>query len=172
VIHLRRTIGSPTPTDIYGDITSATTQDMWRSVSTDAKILQLAITPLDGTSATQTFSPFADHGAKYEGGATGDTIPAVSALVKATTSARGRSHRGRVYLPFTTEEINTNGQFASSPFAVSLTGWTNWISNLLSTDSKMVVASYKLATASDVQHTVPEPTLATQRRRQGRLRGA
>jgi hypothetical protein len=150
---------------------------MWGMVSSQWAVDHVAITPLDGTSATQSFIPGTP--AHWVGGTGGDFVPAVSGLMKLTTLARGRAHRGRLYLPPPAEAQISNGVFVDGTPGTSTTGWTAFQAALLvdpDTPCQVVVASYDRkhggagAGAGTVTAFLGETACATQRRRQGRLR--
>jgi hypothetical protein len=173
VIHITDPTGLFDATAVEEAIEDAAGTGMWAAVSSGAVVTDIAITPLDGVSATQHFTPSDE--ATFTGGSSGDFVPAVSVLVKLSTSLRGRSHRGRVFLPFITEGNISNGALSSTPQATMQTGWESFKSNLDSDPDgpfHLVVASYKLATTHVLSSINVEGMTATQRRRQGRLRSS
>jgi hypothetical protein len=134
-------------------------------------IQSVDITPLNGTSPTQTFVAFDDN-AQWTGEASGEFVPALSALVKLQSAVRGRSHQGRLFLPFVGESKNNDGALTGTT-AADMTGeWDNFANDLVGSDFAIVVASYKLETASQAVNIAVEPLLATQRRRQTRRRNS
>jgi hypothetical protein len=106
----------------------------------------------------------------WQGGASGDYTPALSAIVKLSTLLRGRSHRGRIYTPLVSEAAATGGFINVATVAVMGAAWATTLTNLNADGWPLQVASYKLATATSVQSTFVESAAGTQRRRQGRLR--
>jgi len=127
-------------------------------------VFQVDVTPLDGsgvTLPTPTGSP-----AKWTGtGTGGDILPTSCLLMKLNTAQRGRSHRGRIYLPF----LNTNnvgdGKIGSSIQASVTTAWVAYKTALASAGAPLQVASYVLASSADVVAIAAETYEATQRRR-------
>jgi hypothetical protein len=147
--------------------------NMFEATGDAAQVFDVAITPLDGSSATQHFAPATP--ANWTGLITGDFSPASCALIHLGTSLRGRSHRGRIFLPFVGETAMSNGSLTSPHPGDITTAWQTFQSNLASdpqNPADLVVASYKLASDRIVGTIVCESVLATQRRRQGRLRSA
>lgn len=172
VIHIRANFADPTPTLVMGALDSSARADMWDSATLSSAITDVAITPLDGVSATEHFTPATP--AHWKGEQSGDFIPQVAVVVKLTTGERGRSHRGRVFVPFTCETVAANGSLGSSVQAAMLTAWENFQGNLeaYTHPCQLDVASYKEANSLLVTGFFVEGVLGTQRRRQGRLRGA
>ena len=173
VIHIHAP-GSGGGTDpIFEVLEDAVHVDQWVTAAVSASITTISITPLDGISATHDYTPSVP--ASWTGGQAGEYSPATSVLVKLTTADRGRSNRGRVYLPFTAEQVMSDGVLTAGPQAAAQTAWDAFSAALTAdptTPSSFVVASYKLARDLAVTTINVEGILATQRRRQGRLRGA
>lgn len=134
----------------------------WKNLSpTTAGIETISYTPLDGTSATQVFQHTL---AGLDGG---DPLPAsVSLVATLRTLTRGRSYRGRVYTGPFSETSNTAGApVATVPPKVA--GQLNWLrgTGLTATGLSLVVASYKVPTATDVASVTCDSRWDTQRRR-------
>jgi hypothetical protein len=153
------------------------TSGMWDSVISGASIVTVDITPLDGTSATQSFTT--GGGAAWSGSSGGEMIPQVAVLVKLQTSLRGRSNRGRVFLPMTAETAAGAGFVAGGEDVTITNAWTTFANALpadATTPADLVIASYDRrhagagAHATNVTAITCELALATQRRRQTRLR--
>jgi hypothetical protein len=172
VMHFRDVAGGNTASDLMTALDAHVTANMWLAVFTGAVVTDVAITPLDGTSATDHFQPATPSHWTGQNGA--DFVPAGSAILKLATTKRGRSHRGRVFLPFLPESSQTKGVLDSTQEAATTTNWTTFLHALEGATPAWdwVVASYKLATADAVVVVSCEPMIATQRRRQGRLRTA
>lgn len=173
VIHIRTHAAGPDASAIFELLQDTVTSNMWASVGSGGAIQQVDIIPLDGVTATESF---ATGGAGiWAGGGVGEVLPAVAAMVKLGTGLRGRSHRGRVFVPFTSEAGVTAGILNAGTAALMQTDWTAFLLALsadATTPSDLVVASYKLSSAAAVTGLLVESALGTQRRRQGRLRGA
>ena len=95
-------------------------------------------TPLDGTSASTTIT-VAGVGAQTAG----QSLPGeVSEVVTLRTLVRGRSYRGRVFLPpWYQAERTTNGVILASGIASTITQW-------LGVQTALVAAGYTLGVAS------------------------
>lgn len=167
VIHVRYHGGSAA---LVGDIwASHHPDDLYGTVINGARFDSLSITPLDGASATTLF-PLSGSASQFAGTASGDPIPQVAGMVKLTTGLRGRSFRGRLFLPFTGEAVVDAGFVASGTVASMQTAWDTWMANVIAAGAELVVASYKLAVATSVESIFVETATGTQRRRQQRNR--
>jgi len=166
VIHVR--LGGSISDDVYNLLNTSVAADMWRSVSSEFKINTVDITPLDGTTATSTY---ATAGAtQWSGHGSAAWVAACSAIVKWPTLTRGRSYQGRTFLPFTGESQINDSALVSTDRAAMQTAWDTFRDDIVTGGGSIVVASYGLSVATDVELPVVETSLATQRRRQDRLR--
>lgn len=173
VMHIETTASGKTPLQVFTCLDAHVTAAMWAPVQSACFVDSVAITPLDGISATQVFGTGAGPPAKWSGGTTGDFLPAAAVLIKLTTAHRGRSFRGRVFLPFIGEGATSNG-FINSTTANNLsTAWAAFDAAMTAdatTPQALMVASYKLAQANPIAALGAEAALGTQRRRQSRNR--
>src|ERR1041384_2513624 len=110
VLNVHTNASGKTAQQVYTCLDAHVTASMWGFVSTGASVITVDILPLDGSSATQSFST--GGVAKWTGTATGETIPQVAEIIKLQTGIRGPSHRGRIYLPFITAAEQGNGGFS------------------------------------------------------------
>lgn len=173
VIHIRATSTGVTPGGVMSGLEGSVTANMWASVWSAVGINTVNIIPLDGTSATSTFTT--SGGAKWSGAVAGEGTPQVAALIKLGTGLRGRNHRGRVYLPYTAEGANGGG-ILIAPYQANLqTGWSTFQTNLNALGPvplELGVASYMRdhgGTGASFQKATAitaELYTATQRRRQ------
>lgn len=173
VMHIHTNTSGKVPLDVMENLDDNAGSNLWLSVSSTAVVKEIQITPLDGVSATVGFAPATP--ASWTGGQSGDFSPATAVLVKLTTAHRGRTARGRLFLPYTGESAMSDGNLDSGIQSSMQTEWTAFngaIASDADTPMSIVVASYKLATIENVTSFFVEPVLATQRRRQGRLRSA
>lgn len=162
VIHVHKS-GSDAAT-IAAAIDGSVVTNMWAGLGTHAYVSQLNITPLDGTGVTFPYST--GHPAKWTGSITSNqVIPQACIVVKLLTAKRGRSYRGRLYLPWCEEQTNTNGIMDSSTKPTMNTAWVAFHTALTAAGVDWVVASYKLATQEPVIAVAVENSLGTQRRR-------
>lgn len=165
VMHFRA--GTVTAAELATYLDGIVSAGMWNQTVTTVGVTQLDITPLDGTSATYTFAT--GRPAKWSGAiSAGDIIPAGAAIVKLQTAKRGRSYRGRVYLPFVAEGANDSGTLHSTDVDALQSAWSAFLTTTESGDVAWVVASYVHATAEDIIAVTAEAELGTQRRRQRR----
>lgn len=171
VVHVSTDTVGKTPLEVFTCLDAHVTAGMWGNATTDSAVVDVAITPLDGTTATADFPT--GGVAKWSGVNGGEFVPQVAIIVKLATPTRGRSHRGRLFLPFTSEGSIARGSFDGAIAASMTTAWNAFalaIDTDATTPMNLVVASYKLASASAVDNIIVERVPGTQRRRQGRLR--
>lgn len=171
VIHIRTDAAGVTPAAVFTLLDTHVDTGMWNPVTTAAQIDDVGITPLDGVSGT---SHFATGGvAKWSGNSAGEWVPSTAVIVKFGTGLRGRSHRGRIFLPLISEATISQGFITSAQAAALGAQWDDFrtdISADATTPSALVIASYKLATVDLVTVSTGELLVGTQRRRQSRLR--
>lgn len=137
---------------------------MWQYTGTGEHIESFDCTPLDGSSNTS-HTP-TGLTADWTGSiSVADITPQVAVLVKSVTAVRGRSHRGRSFLPWCAESVNTAGTLSESTRASMEVAWNLFRTTMATGGWAPVVASYKLAEATDITNYHVEPITATQRRR-------
>ncbi len=154
--------------DIFDALDAAVTDDMWQQTCTTVNVESLDILPLDGTSSTINYSAPVD--ARWAGTRAGEFAPALAAIVRLKTGQRGRSHRGRVYLPFVAEAAQAAGVLAGTTAVDLQQAWQAFDTALLADSVEPVVASYKLASADSVINYDVPAILGTMKRRQDALR--
>lgn len=142
------------------------TSNMWATTADGAAVNEIAITPLDGSSATRIYAP--DTPANWDGGTGGDSIPSGAVLVSLATAQRGKSFRGRVYIPFLAEAAQDDGFLTGADVASQRTAWSNFVDDMAGANADLVVASYKLSLKGSVTSATIPQAVATQRRRQRR----
>lgn len=163
VIHVRESASSSAA--VAAALAGAFVANQWKSVSSTAFIESATITPLDGTSVTETFDSL---GANVVGGTAGNWAPNVAVITSLGTGERGRSYRGRLFLPFTADSAQVDGQVVGATQSAMQSAWASFISALFG-GTGLVVASYKHATAATVTTANVKLGCATQRRRQTRV---
>jgi hypothetical protein len=163
VMHFRK--AASTASALFTSLDANVTHGMWQMQDTHAHINQVAITPLSaGGAATQTFLT---AGSEWSGPTTShDMSPQTCAIVKLNTALRGRSYRGRVYLPWVCDIYNTNGALDGGAVSNAQTEWDEFFTDMTADGFALVVASYKHATAENVTTLIVESRTATQRKRQ------
>jgi hypothetical protein len=185
-MHFINTAG--TPSGLWTALSANVTAAMWNGIASSASIFQVVITPLDGTSATVLYTT--GSGAQWTGSATGDWIPQVAGVISLRTNARGRQYRGRLFTPFISESVVSNGSF-SATLAPTQTAWDNFRIAMGTSNYSWQIASYghglhktrnsstgviTLTPVSWTPHSTNissnpyQQTLGTIRRRQTRLR--
>lgn len=156
-----------TPTQLMTSLEARVAAGMWSWVDSASTIDQVVITPLDGTSATVTFNT--SGGAKWTGGSGAATgVPQASGIIKLQTGIRGRSNRGRLFLPWVAENEQSNG-ILQDVTAVN-TAWGNFANGLVTDGFALGVASYLHSNWHQATNVSAENHLGTQRRRNDRIR--
>lgn len=171
VMHINTSVGGKTAADVFEAITDALQADMFAAQYSNAFVKSVSITPLDGTSATVEF--ITPGTGAWVGGSSGQPIPQQANIIKLSTGLRGRSFRGRLFLPWVAENATVNGSIGSTLATTITTAWTAFQAALAADADGpwvQVVASYKLAVATAVTAYGAEPETGTQRRRQSRNR--
>lgn len=158
-------ISSDDPSTLFAAFVTASAAKPWIQTTVDSKIVSVDITPLDGAGLTETFVP--TPGTGWEGvQPSGPCMPAVAAVLKLTTNTRGRSYRGRIFMPWVAELAADNGSFTPSVYSASVTSIAAWFAALTGAGADPQIASYHLGTAAPVTAMFLERSMATQRRRQ------
>lgn len=156
-----------TASDVATAIDGDVTQQMWMHTASSFQVTRMVVTPLDGHSASFVFPT---SGLKWTGdGGASDFSPAVAAIVSLRSAERGARARGRLYLPGVVEGLTTAGVLNAN-VATAQTAWNAFLAALAADSCALVVASYTHAEAFTVTSVVYESVVATQRRRQSRLR--
>jgi len=165
VMHFRKASG--TSLDLYTKLDSHVAAGMWGTVSHLASIDTVTVTPLDG--GTLSLTNFTGSPTKWAGaGGSGDFIPQACTVVKFVTAKRGRSYRGRLFLPFVPEASQAQGDLVHGDVDAETAAWATFIAAMVSDSWHPVVASYLHSTAEDILGVQAEYRTATQRRRQKR----
>jgi hypothetical protein len=155
--------------DLLTQLDDVVVANMWDCTSTTGKVTKLSALKLDGTSPTVDKTDLNVDG-RWQGNASGQPIPQVAGLVKLRTATRGRSHRGRVFLPWVAEDVTDKGFISTTVQGNIQDAWQDFITVMSAFAYPMVVASYRLHTAAAVTEVVAEAATGTQRRRQTRNR--
>lgn len=146
------------------------TSGMWSTVATGASVKKLEVTPLDGASGGIEY--VTSGGAKWTGNGGADYSPGVAAIIKLSTGLRGRSNRGRLFLPFTTEQDILGGLIDDSIVVAVSSAWDTFANALVADDMALGVASYKNSNWHQAVAIALEKIVATQKRRIDRVRAA
>jgi hypothetical protein len=166
VMHFRK--AGSNPAALFTAFDSHVTQAMWDHTNTHSKIGTMNITPLDGSSVTlpEVITPAAKYGGGFAGTA---IIPTAAALVKLVTGKRGRSYRGRLFLPWVDEAAYDEGMIVGANNAAMQTAWSTFVSAMSGDGFDLVVASYVHSTAENVVGLLCELHTGTIRRRWQRV---
>ncbi len=162
--------GAQTSAGLWALLETHVQQNMWQVSTLSSVIKTVDILPLDGASGTASFVPPAT--VKWAGSSTGDPIPQAAVIAKFGTGLRGRHRRGRVFIPFPTEALVTAGDITPANVALMQSAWNAFLTGMDGAGTPLVVASYSRLDFAEVTSVTVEPVIATQRRRQGRLRRA
>lgn len=155
---------------LYTALDTNANASMWQTAPATCAISTVNIIKLDGTSGT--ISNGTGSPAKWAGqsGAAPEVIPQVATLIKLTTGQRGPAKRGRLFLPFVQESASAQGQLQGTYAANVQAAWRTWQTALNTAGYALCVASYAHASQVSPVTITCEQFLATQRRRQGRIR--
>ena len=151
-----------------GLLTGNFVANMFNCISNQAVIFSFDVIPLDGVSATSVV--LAPATALFKGETVSDPVFPDSAILKLRTGERGRSKRGRAYLPYPAEGAITLGTIVTGSLNAMQTAWNTFKASCAGDGIDWVVASYKFASYLEVTTVEVEGALATQRRRQSRFR--
>lgn len=158
-----------TASDVADGINSAAgAGDPWAGVNAVMTDASITVTPLDGVSGSHI------QGANLiVPGAGGQPLFEASMVAKFATGLAGREHRGRMFIgPLSEDQVNA-GVVLDTLVAGTLDAITDWIADLngQAIPKDLVVASYKLSTASSVTSVTVTQQQRTQRRRLRRVTG-
>lgn len=152
--------------EILNDAVEEAGDELFSPTSAIFSVVNTTMTPLDGTSASVVV-PTQPHPGWSGGGGT-DYTPQVCALVKFSSAQRGRSKRGRIYIPFVAENRQLNGDLDPDQVLASAAAWNDFLEHAGGNGALAMVASYKLETAVPITSFLCERSVATQRRRNKR----
>ncbi len=172
VLHcLKTTAGAPSGADItnldtairrlYIGAAYSGGNNMLSACKTTCTTVDVTYTPLDGSS-TSTVSALTAAGAL-----TDDSLPSQTAeVVTIRTARRGRSYRGRVYLPPWTEvSSSASGTMVASTVTAILNQWVGAQAALVATNWTIGVASYLHSTFEAATGFTMDTRFDVQRRR-------
>lgn len=155
--------GGHTGTDVYNAIDAHVTSNMWTPVAASASVVTVTTTKLDGSAASidhATASP-----AKWTGQGGTDLILQGCQVVTLRTGFRGRSRRGRVYLPWIAEVDQDNGVINVGNVTAVQTGWAAFLTAMKAAGYPLHVCSRLHNDSIEVVSVTAQPYLKTQRRR-------
>lgn len=162
---------------VAASIGSHVSSAMWGCVSSSATISEMHLFRYDG--ATPTFVTGVTGSQWLGAAADTDFGVALAALVSFRTATRGQWARGRIYLPFTAESANTAGSLTPGFIGNLQTAWDAFRTGMQAGGTPLAVISLADHPELNPPHTpaarliissIVEAKLATQRRRQTRLR--
>src|SRR5690349_16533856 len=167
VIHVRAPASDETA--VFNALNARVTTEMWDPCTNQLTTNEVVVTKLDGTPDGIVFAGGSLSGEWRTDFGSDDFMPQGCALIKLSSSATGRSGRGRVYLPFISELKQSGGSVDPTSVTTCTSAWNDFIGNLGEMDGVFVcVASYLHSTSSDVVASRCESAIATQRRRNKR----
>jgi len=154
--------------DVYDAWNTNVDAAMWEHTNVTTSVNSVDVLPLDGVTPTTNY-PNSDVTNWRGAGATQLTIP-VSALASLKTGLRGRSGRGRIFLPWVCEGSQNGGILSGTVGANMTTAWNAFRVAMDSAGCALIVASYTHSLRNTVLHISVEDDCGTQRRRQDSLR--
>jgi hypothetical protein len=164
VLHVRAT--SATPEEIAGFLDDDMPNNMLLNIASSAHALTVDITALDGVTPGARFNL-----ANWDGqNDNASPMVAVAQLISFRTAIRGPRGRGRIFLPFPSENAYTSGMMNALNCSQMHTAWVSYINALAISGVELGVASYAHADFHPVTDLTVEIPAATMKRRQDRLR--
>lgn len=155
--------GGHTGTDVYNAINAHVTANMWQNVAANGNVAKVVTTKLDGTAAS------VDHltgaPAKWTGQGGTQPIPQGCVVVTLRTGFRGRSYRGRIYLPWIADINAVDGVINPTDLALQQTAWTTFMTDMKTAGFPIHVLSKKHSTSTEIASVTLQGFLRTQRRR-------
>lgn len=124
--------------ELASDLDALATTTMFSYTEATVEASSVDITPLDGVSASQSFSLANWHSS---GGAT-ETLPGFNVMVLGSTGLRGPSNRGRIFLPSPGENVITDGLLDSGNADAITDAWNDFRVNAGIESIEYGVASY------------------------------
>lgn len=163
---------------LFTAIDAHITQAMWAAMTNQSLASEMHLFPYDGVTPTFVQSV---SGSKYQGGSgtADEALIAPAALISLRTASRGPQARGRIFLPYTSELQSANGSLVPAAQTALQTAWDAFRTSMSGAGVPLAVISLstnqtttppRSPTARPVISTTAELRLATQRRRQSRLR--
>lgn len=160
-------ISSDDPVTLFNAFQTASASRPWFQTTSDSVIHSVDITPLDGVGMTESFATTGTLG--WVGNAvSGDVAPQVAVICKFLTNKRGRSYRGRMFMPWAAENVISNGKLVPASLTAGQTAISSWWGALTTAGAILQVASYTHGTSEPVTAVQVESLLGTQRKRQFR----
>lgn len=155
--------GGHTGTDVYNAMAANVTHNMWLTCQSGSSIIQVVTTKLDGSAASETHTT--GGGSTWSGDATGDTILQAATVVTLRTGFRGKSFRGRIYLPFVGDQVLSDGIFTSGTITAMQTAWETFRAAMKTAGFPIHVCSRLHSSSVETSSETVQPNCKTQRRR-------
>lgn len=162
-LYFKDQAGGHTGTDVYNAINAHVVANMWTNCHSGGSVAKVVTTKLDGTAASVdhvTGSP-----AKWTGSGGSDPILQGCQVVTLRTGFRGRSRRGRIYLPWIAETNQVAGTCDPTDTALMQTAWGTFLSDMVTAGYPLHVCSKLHSDSIQVATTTVQAFLKTQRRR-------
>jgi hypothetical protein len=162
-LYFRDTVGGQDEINLNTDINANVSANMWLFPVNNAAVTSLALTDLSGSSAGVVFPQAA--AAKWTATGGSDPILQGSMVVSVKTRQRGKHGRGRIYLPWVAELVQTAGVLLPANVATCQTAWTGFFTGMVAAGWQPCVVSLDEATYVDAINYICKPYMQTQRRR-------
>lgn len=162
-LHFKDNLGTQDEDDLEAAIEANVTQAMWTNVIGGARINNLRITKLDGTSAGKDYTQ--PINAKWGGSGAGGAILQGAQVMSLKSATRGPRGRNRVYLPWIAESEQTDGVLTSANVGTMTTAWVTFVNAMAAQDWWLMAVSAAHNDAHQVVNVTGRSFLATQRRR-------
>lgn len=162
-LYFKDSAGGHTGDDLFTAFAASVRRDQWAFQKTTTKLTNVKTTKLDGTAATR--DHLTDSNVKWTGQASGALILQGCDVVTIRTGFRGRSRRGRIYLPWVCEDVQDNGILGTASVSAAQTAWSAFLADMVTAGyPPHVVSPLHGDSVQAVSYTV-RPYLKTQRRR-------
>lgn len=162
-LYFKDSAGGHTGDDLFTAFAASVRRDQWALQKTTTKLTNVKTTKLDGSAASR--DHLTDSNVKWTGQLSGELILQGANVVTVRTGFRGRSRRGRIYLPWVAEDGQSAGTLLSASVSAAQTAWSSFLADMVTAGyPPHVVSPLHGDSVQAVSYTV-RPYLKTQRRR-------
>jgi hypothetical protein len=165
-LYFKDTVGTQTGTDLFNDFQTARVRDMWALQKSSSTLYKIITTKLDGSAAS--VPTLTNGNVAWTGQLTGNLILQGANVITVRTGFRGRSRRGRIYLPWVAEDGQDAGTLLAASVTACQTAWNTFSAAMVAAGwAPHVVSQLHGDSVAATRYDV-EPYLKTQRRRSRR----
>ena len=161
--HFKDTTGGQTIASLHTAIENATVANMWVVLPTNAHVVRINYTRLDGITAGS--SANTAGGAKWAGTGSNDCILQGCCVVSLKSTQRGPRGRNRMFLPWVSEGAQLNGTLTAASVTLMQTAWNTFQTSMATANWPLTAISPLYSDEHLVSSIVVRPFVRTQRRR-------